>query len=243
MSRPVRLDRLLVQRGLAPSRARARELIEEGRVTYDGLKRTKTSTQVNPDREVLVDAPDHSWVSRGAKKLLGAIDSFGVDPRGQTCADLGASTGGFTEVLLERGAKRVYAIDVGVKQLAYKLRNDSRVVLKEGINARYLEELPEAISLVVGDLSFISLRLILPTVIRLLGDGGEAVLLVKPQFEVGPAAVGKGGKVRDENARKQAIEAIGLEAQSLGMTIVGGQDCTVPGAKAGNIEYFFHLRQ
>ena len=242
MSRPVRLDWLLVQRGLAPSRARARQLIEEGRVTYGGLQRTKPGTQVDPDREVLVDAPQHTWVSRGALKLIDALDAFGVDPAGRTCADLGASTGGFTEVLLKRGARLVYAIDVGVKQLAYKLRHDSRVVVMEGVNARHLTELPEAVSLVVGDLSFISLRLILPVVQRLITEG-EAVLLVKPQFEVGRAAVGKGGRVRDEDARTQAIEAIGREAQSLGLRVEGGQDCTLAGAKAGNIEYFFHLSQ
>ncbi|MCO4745311.1 MAG: TlyA family RNA methyltransferase [Proteobacteria bacterium] len=244
MSRPspVRLDLLLVKRGLAASRQRARELIENGKVKVDGIIASKPSMQVRPDRPILMVGDDFNWVGRGALKLLGAIEPFGVDPTGWITADLGASTGGFTQVLLEKGAVKVYAVDVGKGQIAWSLRTDPRVVVMEGVNARHLETLPEPIDLIVGDLSFISLSLILPTVARLLRPGGEAVLLVKPQFEAGREAIGKGGKVRSDEEREAAIASVRNSAEQLGFETLGSMDCTVAGAKAGNVEHFLHLR-
>jgi 23S rRNA (cytidine1920-2'-O)/16S rRNA (cytidine1409-2'-O)-methyltransferase len=244
MSKPtlVRLDALLVKRGLAASRQRARELIESGAVLLDGLPAKKPATRVRVDRAVRLSKQDFEWVGRGALKLLGVLDPFGVVAEGATCADLGASTGGFTQVLLERGARRVYAIDVGKGQIAWKLRTDPRVVNMEGVNARYLESLPEPIDLLVGDLSFISLKLILPTVARLLRAGGQAVVLVKPQFEAGRGGVAKGGVVRDPQVRQAAIQGVRQAVVEYGFTVLGGMDCPIPGARAGNVEYFLHIQ-
>ena len=236
------MDRLLVKRGLASSRQRARELIEEGRVKVDGIVATRPAMQVRPDRPIEIVGDSPQWVGRGALKLLGALETMPAFTRGVTAADLGASTGGFTQVLLSRGARRVYAIDVGRGQLAWSLRTDERVVVMDGVNARHLESLPEPIDLIVGDLSFISLAHILPTVGRLLRPGGQALLLVKPQFEVGRESVGKGGLVRDDAARAAAIARIESLAASLGFEVLGGADCVVAGAKAGNVEYFLFLQ-
>lgn len=243
MSRPspVRLDLLLVRRGLAASRQRAQEMIRDGAVLVDGIAASKPSMQVRPDRPITLARQDFPWVGRGALKLLGALEPLGVEPDGQVCADLGASTGGFTQVLLEHGARRVYAIDVGKGQLAWSLRQDPRVEVMDGVNARYLESLPEPIDLIVGDLSFISLNLILPTVRRLLRPGGQGVVLVKPQFEAGRSQVGAKGRVADPQVRAEAIDKVRVEAGRLGLEVLGGRDCTVPGAKAGNVEYFLHL--
>lgn len=244
MSKPERLDLLLVRRGLAASRQRAQELIEAGQVLVDGIPATRPAARVRDDRPITLASGDHPWVGRGALKLLAALEAFPtVEPASAVCADLGASTGGFTEVLLHRGAARVYAVDVGHNQLAWRLRTDPRVAVMEGVNARHLDALPAPIDLLVGDLSFISLALILPTVARLLRPGGEAVLLVKPQFEVGRGAVGHGGLVRDDEARAAAIAAVADEARALGFEVLGGADCAVPGARAGNVEHFLHLRR
>jgi 23S rRNA (cytidine1920-2'-O)/16S rRNA (cytidine1409-2'-O)-methyltransferase len=245
MSRPrlVRLDRLLVDQGLAPSRLRARELIEQGRVKVDGLVMTKPSTQVRPDRPVLLVSTEREWVGRGARKLLGALESLPMDVEGQVCADLGASTGGFTEVLLEHGAARVYAVDVGRGQLHRRLATDPRVVVRDAVNARHLEALDEPISRVVGDLSFISLRLILPAIHRITTDTAEALLLVKPQFEAGRGGIAKGGRVRDDQVREQAIRQVSEDAVAAGFEVLGGEDCVLPGAKAGNLEHFLWLRK
>jgi len=245
MTRPslVRLDALLVARGMAASRLRARELIEAGKVLVEGVPATRPATQVRPDRPIELLAEDFPWVGRGALKLLSAIEPLGVDPAGLTCADLGASTGGFTQVLIERGALRVYAIDVGRGQLARALLTDPRVTVMDGVNARHLESLPEPIDLVVGDLSFISLALILPTVHRLLRPGGRALLLVKPQFEAGRGRVAKGGVVRDPAARADAIARVRSDAEAIGFRVLAGVDCGVPGARAGNVEHFLHLER
>ena len=181
-------------------------------------------------------------MGRGALKLLGVLDPLGVSADGRVCADLGASTGGFTQVLLDRGATRVYAVDVGRGQLDWSLRNDPRVVVMEGVNARYLEALQEPIDLVVADLSFISLTLVLPAIATLIRPGGEALVLVKPQFEAGRAAVEKGGVVRDPELREAAVERVRKAALSVGFTVVGECDSPIPGAKAGNIERFVFLR-
>jgi 23S rRNA (cytidine1920-2'-O)/16S rRNA (cytidine1409-2'-O)-methyltransferase len=241
--KPERLDLLLVKRGLAASRQRARELIEKGVVRVDGIPATRVAMQVRGEQDIALVEGDHAWVGRGALKLLGVIDTFGVDPSGAIAADLGASTGGFTQVLLERGAAKVYAVDVGRGQLAWSLRTDPRVVVMEGVNARHLEALPDPIDLVVGDLSFISLALVLPAVGRILRPGGEAVVLVKPQFEAGPEAVGKGGVVDDPAVRDEAIARVGADAERLGFEVLGGADSPLPGARSGNVEHFLHLRR
>ena len=253
MARKVRLDRLLVDRGLAPSRQRSRELIEAGHVLVDGLPATKVASQVAVDRPVRLAKADHGWVGRGALKLLGALEQLDVDVDGAICADLGSSTGGFTEVLLHRGATRVYAIDVGRGLLHRRLEVDERVVVMEGVNARYLTvaapapeggaSLPAPVDRVVGDLSFIGLELVLPSLDRILAPDGEAVVLVKPQFEVGRQGLGKGGRVRDEAARTAAIARVAAQAEAAGFVVVAGVDSTVPGARSGNVEHFLHLRR
>ena len=182
------------------------------------------------------------YVSRGGLKLAAALDQFGVDPAGLVAADLGASTGGFTDCLLQRGAARVYAVDVGYGQLAWSLRQDARVIVMERTNVRHLEGLPEPIALIVGDLSFISLHLILPAITRLFGGPGRAVLLVKPQFEVGRDAIGKGGLVKDVGGRVRAIEGVMAAATAAGFTVEGDMESPVPGAKAGNVEWLLALR-
>jgi 23S rRNA (cytidine1920-2'-O)/16S rRNA (cytidine1409-2'-O)-methyltransferase len=238
----VRLDKLLVDRGLVESRQRASALIRAGSVLVDNMPKDKPGTQVSTDVEVRLKDNPLPYVGRGGLKLEAALDAFNIDPTGLTCADLGASTGGFTDCLLQRGAERVFAIDVGYGQLAWKLRNDERVVVMERTNARHLESLPAPISLIVGDLSFISLTLILPTIIRLSESDTEAVLLIKPQFEVGRDAVGKGGVVRDHATRSQAIDKIKDHAQQTGCTVLGVIDSPVPGAKKGNVEALIHLK-
>ncbi len=240
--KPVRLDKWLVDHGLAPSRLRARELIEAGRVQVDGLVVTKPARQVRPDRPVRVVGNEHEWVGRGARKLLGALADLPMDVDGRVVADLGASTGGFTEVLLHAGAARVYAVDVGRGQLHRRLETDPRVVVKDGVNARYLEALDEPIERVVGDLSFISLDKILPAVHRITTPSAEALVLVKPQFEAGRSAIGRGGRVRTE-ARADAIQGVRNHAVAAGFEVLGGADCVLPGAKAGNVEYFLWLRK
>jgi 23S rRNA (cytidine1920-2'-O)/16S rRNA (cytidine1409-2'-O)-methyltransferase len=217
-------------------------MIEEGLVTVDGIVKTKVSVQVRPEQAVELTKPDLGWVGRGALKLLGALKSFELQIQDSVCGDFGSSTGGFTQVLLSKGARRVYAIDVGDKQLHWKLRSDDRVVVMEGVNIRYLELLPEPLDIVVADLSFISLRLIYGPMSRLLRKGGEAIVLVKPQFEVGKHNVGSGGKVRDEQARLEAIDRMRKEATEIGFYILGAVDCEIPGARAGNVEHFLHLK-
>jgi 23S rRNA (cytidine1920-2'-O)/16S rRNA (cytidine1409-2'-O)-methyltransferase len=242
MGDKVRLDRLLVDRGLAPSRERARERIEAGEVLVDGIPATRPAAQVDRDRDVRVrDDDDPRWVGRGARKLAGVLGPLGVDPNGLVCADLGASTGGFTDVLLRAGAARVYAIDVGRNQLHERVAGDGRVVVMDEVNVRYLERLPEPVDLVVADLAFIALAKVLPAVARILRVGGAAVVLVKPQFEVGPDRVGAGGVVRDPAARDDAIRGVRDAAVTLGFAAVGGMDSPVAGARAGNVEHFLHL--
>jgi 23S rRNA (cytidine1920-2'-O)/16S rRNA (cytidine1409-2'-O)-methyltransferase len=230
-----RLDVLLVERGLAESRAQAQALVLAGRVRgYD-----KPGTQVDDAAEVEVERPP-PYVSRGGEKLAHALDAFGLDPAGRDCLDVGASTGGFTDVLLQRGAARVIALDVGYGQLHDRLRRDSRVTLLERTNARELRELPFAPDLVVGDVSFISLKLALPPALALARAGWEAVVLVKPQFEVGRGEVGKGGVVRDVAMRRRVVREIAVAAVGWGGETVGVVDSGLPGPK-GNREVFLHL--
>jgi 23S rRNA (cytidine1920-2'-O)/16S rRNA (cytidine1409-2'-O)-methyltransferase len=230
-----RLDVLLVERGLAESRAQAQALVMAGLVPgYD-----KPGQQVDENADVTVERPP-LYVSRGGEKLANGLDRLGVDPRGRDCLDVGASTGGFTDVLLQRGAARVIALDVGYGQLHPRLRDDSRVVVLERMNARALTELPFAPQLVVCDVSFISVRIALPPALALAARGWEAVVLVKPQFEAGRADVGKGGVVRDTAVRARVLREVADAAVGWGASVLGVVDSGLPGPK-GNREFFLHL--
>jgi 23S rRNA (cytidine1920-2'-O)/16S rRNA (cytidine1409-2'-O)-methyltransferase len=237
-----RIDQLLVQRGLAQSRDRARALVLAGEVVVNGRPVTKAGELVDDGGEIRLRQPDFPYVSRGGVKLAGALDTLGVSPAGKVCLDVGASTGGFTDVLLRRGARRVYAVDVGYGQLAWSLRQDPRVVSIERQNARDLSatHVPEPVDLAVVDVSFISLGLVLPSLRRLLAPGGEVLALVKPQFEAGRGAA-KGGVVRDEAVRAAAIEKVRAAFAAAGLEVRAGVDSSLPGPK-GNIEHFLHGR-
>jgi 23S rRNA (cytidine1920-2'-O)/16S rRNA (cytidine1409-2'-O)-methyltransferase len=239
----VRLDQLLVERGLAPSRTRAQSLILAGLVRVEGELADKAGEAVSAGASVEVVAADHPWVSRGGVKLAAALDAFGVSPAGKRCLDVGASTGGFTHVLLERGAAQVVALDVGRGQLDWRLRRDPRVVVKEGVNARYLarEDLPGRFDLITVDVSFISLRLVLPALVPPLAEGGDLVALVKPQFEAGRTQVARGGVIRDSAVRDQAIEGVLAAARELGLECLARIPSPIAGP-AGNVEELAHLR-
>jgi 23S rRNA (cytidine1920-2'-O)/16S rRNA (cytidine1409-2'-O)-methyltransferase len=240
-----RLDKLLVDRGLAPSRERARALILAGSVLVNGQVVSKAGAPVKDSDEVELKEADHPWVSRGALKLVKGLDAFGIEPAGMTCLDIGASTGGFTDVLLDRGAAKVYAIDVGYGQLAWKLRQDDRVVVLERENVRHLEpdKVPEPCDLAVIDVSFISLTLVLGKVAELLGPpGGKPIVcLVKPQFEVGKDLVGKGGVVRDPELRAGAVDKIRTWAAERGFGVGDQVESPIRGP-AGNVEFLLLLR-
>jgi 23S rRNA (cytidine1920-2'-O)/16S rRNA (cytidine1409-2'-O)-methyltransferase len=239
----VRLDQLLVERGLAPSRARAQSLILAGVVRADGVVVDKAGKAVAVDASVEIVEADHPWVSRGGVKLAAALDAFGLSPAGLHCLDVGASTGGFTHVLLDRGAAQVVALDVGRGQLDWRLRQDGRVVVREGINARNLarEDLPGPFGLVTVDVSFISLRLVLPALAPLLAESADLVALVKPQFEAGRTQVAKGGVVRDPAVREDAIARVLAAARELGLDCLGRIPSPISGP-AGNVEELVHLR-
>jgi 23S rRNA (cytidine1920-2'-O)/16S rRNA (cytidine1409-2'-O)-methyltransferase len=230
-----RLDVLLVERGLAESRTQAQALVLAGRVP--GFEKAGMQVDEAVELEVTALPP---YVSRGGDKLAHALDALGVEPSGRDCLDVGASTGGFTDVLLQRGAARVAAVDVGYGQLHERLRADPRAVVLERTNARELRELPFAPELVVCDVSFISVRLALPPVLALAAPGWEAVVLVKPQFEAGRAEVGKGGVVRDEGVRRRVVREVADAALAWGGETVGIVDSGLPGPK-GNREVFLHL--
>ena len=210
MSERIRLDQALEARGLLPSRARARDAILRGTVTVNGAIAGKPNQQVGPDDEIALDDPAAGYVSRAALKLVAGLDAGAIDPAGQTCLDLGASTGGFTQVLLERGAKRVYAVDVGHEQLHERIRAEPRVVSLEGVNGRDLgaELIPDPITLLVCDISFVSVLKVLEVPLSLCAPHAEAVILIKPQFEVGRDNVGKGGIVTDEVAIAGSIARV-----------------------------------
>lgn len=232
-----RLDVLLTERGLAPTRARAQALVLAGKVLVDGSPVTKAGASVAEDAAIELTAPDHPYVSRGALKLAGALDAFAISPEGLDCLDVGASTGGFTDLLLERGARRVIALDVGRGQLDWKLRNDPRVVVLEGVNARHLGpgDLPFAVGLACVDVSFISLELVIPAVLPHLEPGGTLICLVKPQFEAGRDQVGSGGVVRDEALRRRVVDATVAALAKLGLELVGLVPSPIRGPK-GNLE-------
>ncbi len=240
-----RLDKLLVDRGLVASRERARALIMAGDVLVGGHPETKPGTQVDPAADIALRAEDHPYVSRGALKLIKGLDAFEIDPAGKVALDIGASTGGFTDVLLRRGAAKVYAIDVGYGQLAWSIRQDPRVVVLERQNVRNIELalVPEPCDLAVIDVSFISLTLVLPRVAELLRPpaGKPIIALVKPQFEVGRELVGKGGVVRDASARQGAIDKVRTWAAANGFVAGDVIESPITGP-AGNVEYLLLLR-
>jgi 23S rRNA (cytidine1920-2'-O)/16S rRNA (cytidine1409-2'-O)-methyltransferase len=241
----VRADQLLVTRGLAPSRARAQALVLAGKVYVGETRVEKAGAMLAEDATISVRGEDHPYVSRGGVKLAGALDAFGVDPSGKRCLDVGASTGGFTDCLLQRGAAKVVAVDVGYGQLAHKLRVDPRVVVLERTNAKTLE--PDAIGgpadLVVVDASFIGLGQLLPAIARCTRAEGELVALVKPQFEVGREEASKArGVIKDEGVRGAAIGRVSDEVERAGFAIVATADCVIEGPK-GNREAFVHARR
>jgi 23S rRNA (cytidine1920-2'-O)/16S rRNA (cytidine1409-2'-O)-methyltransferase len=234
-----RLDLALVERGLVETRSKAQSLIMARRVLVNGQHVDKAGAGVGEDDELAIEALEHPWVGRGGMKLAHALREFAISVEGKVCADIGASTGGFTDVMLKSGARKVYAIDVGYGQLDVSLRNDPRVVNREKINARFLQagDFDERIEFVSIDVSFISLKLILPAVAAFLD--GELVALIKPQFEVGKRDVGKGGIVRDEARRREAVESVVAFAKELGLEVKGVIESPVKGAE-GNVEYLMH---
>ena len=244
----MRLDQLLVERGLFPSREQARRAVMAGTVEVEGRRVDKPGTAVPGESRVAVLAPKEPFVSRAGRKLAHALDHFGLDPAAQTCLDVGASTGGFTDCLLQRGAARVYALDVGYGQLDHRLRTDPRVVVMERINARNLtaDALPEPCGLITIDVSFISLLKIVPALLPHLAvgrqPGGLLLPMIKPQFEAGRGAVGKGGILRDEEVRRRVIEECAAGIAALGLEPLGVFDSPVP-ATGGNREAFALFRR
>jgi 23S rRNA (cytidine1920-2'-O)/16S rRNA (cytidine1409-2'-O)-methyltransferase len=241
-----RLDTLLVERGLVATRERARALILAGDVRVNGQVTTKAGMPVAPEAELTLMVPDHPYVGRGGLKLAHALDTFAIDVAGRDGLDIGASTGGFTDVLLQRGAARVVALDVGHGQLDWKIRNDPRVIVLERINARGLTaaDLPAGLTtfgVVTIDVSFISLRHILPVVPPLLGPGADVVALVKPQFESAREEVGKGGIVRDPLVQERVLAEVIAAADTLGLSRAGTVDSPITGME-GNREILLHLR-
>jgi len=234
----VRLDKLLVDKGLAPSRERAQAMILAAKVLVDGRKITKAGQKVTPDRRVELLTEDIPYVSRGGLKLHHAIEFFQLDVAGMTAMDVGASTGGFTDCLLEHGVTRVYCIDVGYGQLAWRLRQDSRVIVLERQNIRYLkrELVPEPIQVATIDTSFISLQLVIPAVLPFLGTPAILIALIKPQFEVGKGQVGKGGVVRDPQLHQLSCETIEEFCRALGLSVIGATASPLLGPK-GNREF------
>ncbi|OBJ58750.1 TlyA family RNA methyltransferase [Mycobacterium sp. 1423905.2] len=244
MPRRARVDAELVRRGLARSRQQAAELIGAGKVRIDGLPAVKPATAVSATAALTVATDgERSWVSRGAHKLIGALDTFAIEVRGRRCLDAGASTGGFTEVLLDRGAAEVVAADVGYGQLAWSLRSDPRVVVVERTNVRNLsaEAIGGPVDLVVADLSFISLATVLPALVGCASPGADIVPMVKPQFEVGKGQVGPGGVVHDPQLRADSLLAVARSATGLGWHTVDVTASPLPGP-SGNVEYFLWLR-
>jgi len=244
-TRKVRLDQVLVARGLAQSRDRARALVLAGNVSVDGRPMTKAGTLIDETAEIALRKPDHPWVGRGGIKMAHALDVFDLKVDGINALDIGASTGGFTDVLLQRGATRVVAVDVGHNQLDWRLRSDPRVVCLEGVNARYLrpEDLPEGLrsfALITIDVSFISLAQILPVVPALLEPHGKVVALVKPQFEAGRAEVGAGGIIKDPAVHDRAVERVKTAGVQVGLEPIALEPSPVTGAE-GNREFLLLL--
>lgn len=240
----VRLDCLLVERGLAETRQRAQSLILSGMVLVGDRPAEKAGTQVAADAEIRIRGEDNPYVSRGGLKLRGALDALGLSVQGLVALDVGASTGGFTDCLLQAGARRVYAVDVGYGQLAWKLRRDPRVVSIERTNIRHYDGagIAEGIDIAVIDASFISLKLIIPPVLKLIKGGAVLIALVKPQFEVGKGEVGKRGVVRDPELHRRVLAGIEDFCRGLGLTVLGSCESPLTGP-AGNREFFLCLRK
>ncbi len=243
-SKRLRLDLLLVERGLVESRARAQALVMAGKVFSGEQRLDKAGVQLPADAPLVVRGADHPWVSRGGVKLAHALDHFRIDPAGRVCLDVGASTGGFTDVLLTRDAAKVYAVDVGRGQLAWKLRNGPHVVVLEGVNARRLSraDVPEPVGIIVCDVSFIGLETVLPAPLALAAPGAALVALIKPQFEAGPEKVGKGGVVRDAAVRREVCDrSRAWLAARPGWRVAGLTESPITGAD-GNVEHFIAAR-
>jgi 23S rRNA (cytidine1920-2'-O)/16S rRNA (cytidine1409-2'-O)-methyltransferase len=238
----VRIDRLLVERGLVPNRELAQRLVMAGEVLVGDRPVTKPGADVADDAAVRLRTPAAPYASRGGEKLAGALDAFKLDVRGLLALDVGASTGGFTDCLLQRGARGVIAVDVGYGQLAWRLRQDPRVTVLDRMNARLLdpEALPALADIATVDVSFISLTKVLPAIVGCLQPSGTIVALVKPQFEVGRSRVGKGGVVRDEAARADAVAVVREAAEGLGFAVLGESESVLSGPK-GNREVFLWL--
>lgn len=244
LARRARLDAELVRRGLARSREQATQLIAEGRVKVGGQVATKPATAVDPATALLVEAEEgEQWVSRGAHKLIGALDAFSYDPAGKRVLDAGASTGGFTDVLLRRGAAHVVAVDVGYGLIDWSLRTDERVTVVERVNARSLElqQIGDPVDLVVADLSFIPLGLVLPALVQCAKPEADFLPMVKPQFEIGRERLPAGGVVRDPQARAETVRRVADQAGQLGLGVRGVVASPLPGP-SGNVEFFLWLK-
>lgn len=237
-----RLDRLLLERGLVDSREKAKALIMEGKVLVGGMSITKAGAMVSVDADITIKE-EIPYVSRGGLKLEAALDYFGIKLNGLVAMDIGTSTGGFADCMLKRGIKKVYCIDVGYGQIAWRLREDPRIILLERTNIRYLERerIPDAVDFITIDVSFISLKKVIPRAVDLLKEGGQILALIKPQFEVGKGEVGKGGIVKDERKRLMAVEGIKGFAEDMGLTVVGIFQSPIKGSR-GNIEYFIYMK-
>jgi 23S rRNA (cytidine1920-2'-O)/16S rRNA (cytidine1409-2'-O)-methyltransferase len=244
MVRKERLDKLLVEKGIVQSRERARALIMAGKVAVEGKLIDKPGVQINVEANLKLRGDESPYVSRGGEKLEGALKAFGIDPKGMVVMDVGASTGGFTDCVLQKGAQRVYAVDVGYGQLAWKLQKDPRVVNLERRNIRYLkrEEIQNEADLILIDTSFISIEKFLPFLLRFLKEGGFILSLIKPQFEVGKGEVGKGGVVRDGALHQKVIDRISTFSRELGLKVLGVTESLLLGPK-GNKEFFIYLKK
>jgi 23S rRNA (cytidine1920-2'-O)/16S rRNA (cytidine1409-2'-O)-methyltransferase len=244
VTRKERLDKLLVEKGMVQSRERARALIMEGRVTVDGQTLEKPGSPVKVVAQLQIQGEDLPYVGRGGLKLEAALKAFKVDPEGKVVIDVGASTGGFTDCVLQKGAKKVYAIDVGYGQLAWKLQKDPRVINLERRNIRYLkkEEVPEEADLILVDTSFISIEKFLPRLVEFLKEGGDLLCLIKPQFEVGKGEVGKGGVVKDSKLHQKVVDRISQFSRGLGLSVRGIIESPLLGPK-GNKEFFIRLKK
>jgi 23S rRNA (cytidine1920-2'-O)/16S rRNA (cytidine1409-2'-O)-methyltransferase len=235
MANKRRIDVLMVERGLAESRATAQRLVMAGQVRVEGQPVSKPSQRVDPGQEIRID-PGPRFVSRGGEKLAHALEAFSIDVETKICADVGASTGGFTDCLLQHGAARVYALDVGRGILHWRVRQDERVVVMEGVNARYQDRLPEPIEIAVIDAAFISLELLLPVVRGWLSERGQVVALIKPQFEAGREAVGRSGVIRDPEIHRQVVEKVLVASSATGLVPQGLLRSPLTGPK-GNAEF------
>ena len=244
MIRKERLDKLLVDRGVVQSREKARALIMAGKVAVEGNRMDKPGIQINADAQLQIQGGNSSYVSRGGEKLEGALRVFGIDPKQMLVMDVGASTGGFTDCILQKGAKKVYAVDVGYGQLAWRLQKDPRVLNLERRNIRYLrrEEVQEEIDLILIDTSFISIEKFLPHLLGFLKKGGAMLSLIKPQFEVQRGEVGKGGVVRDKALHEKVIERIANFSRGLGLKVLGVTESPLLGPK-GNKEFFIYFKK